>query len=86
MPTISAFFGIVIRMYFQDHLPPHFHATYAGEEVLVRIDTLEVLAGAVPRRALALVLEWAQLHRAELADDWERAERLQPLEPIPPLD
>ena len=73
-------------MYFQDHLPPHFHATYAGEEVLVRIDSLEILAGAIPRRAMALVLEWAQLHRAELVDDWERAERLQPLEPIPPLD
>jgi hypothetical protein len=86
VPTISAFFGIVIRMYFEDHLPPHFHAVYAGEEVVVRIDTLEVLAGAFPRRAMALVLEWAQLHRVELADDWERAERLQPLEPIPPLD
>jgi hypothetical protein len=86
MPAISAFFGIVIRMYFEDHLPPHFHASYAGEEVVVRIDTLEVLAGALPRRAMALVVEWAQLHRAALADDWERARQLQPLAPIPPLD
>jgi len=73
-------------MYFEDHHPAHFHASYAGEEVLIRVDTLEVLAGSIPRRALALVLEWAALHRAALAADWERAERLQPLEPIPPLD
>jgi hypothetical protein len=86
VPTISAFFGIVIRMYFEDHLPPHFHATYAGDEVVVRIDTLDVLAGSVPRRALALVLEWAQLHRAELGADWERAASRKPLESIPPLE
>jgi hypothetical protein len=73
-------------MYFEDHLPPHFPAAYAGHEVVVRIDTLEVLAGSVPRRALALILEWAQLHRTELVADWDRAASLQPLVPIPPLD
>jgi len=86
VPTISAFFGIVIRMYFEDHLPPHFHATCAGDEVVVRIDTLDVLAGSIPRRALALVLEWAELHRTELGADWERAASREPLESIPPLE
>ena len=86
VPRISEFFGIAIALYYQDHAPPHFHALYAGLEALVRIDTLEVIAGALPRRALALVLEWAALHRAELANDWDCARRGLPLASIPPLD
>ncbi len=70
MPTISAFYGILIQMFWQDHAPPHFHALYAEYEALVDIQTLEVIAGGMPRRALALVLEWAQEHRAELMEDW----------------
>lgn len=57
MPIISAFYGILIQMFWRDHTPPHFHALYAGHEVLVDIKTLEVIAGDMPRRALALVLE-----------------------------
>jgi hypothetical protein len=86
MPTVSAFFGIVIYIYFDDHSPPHFHAEYAGNEAVIGIDSLVVLRGRLPRRAMALVLEWAQLHRAELAADWERARRLEPLVPIAPLE
>jgi hypothetical protein len=86
MPRISEFFGIVIALYYQDHAPPHFHALYGGREVLVRIDTLEVLAGWIPRRAMALVVEWASLHRPELGEDWERARQGLPLATIPPLD
>jgi hypothetical protein len=86
MPRLSAFFGIVVSMYYEDHLPPHFHAVYGGERAAIRIDTLEVLRGSLPRRALALVVEWAILHRTELAADWERARRLEPLESIAPLD
>ena len=66
MPTISMFFGIAIRMYFDEHPPPHFHAYYAGEEAVIAIETLEVKEGGLPRRALALVLEWALEHREEL--------------------
>jgi hypothetical protein len=73
-------------MYYEDHAPPHFHATYAGCRAVIRIDTLELLGGSLPRRALALVAEWALLHRTELAADWELARRQQPLESIPPLD
>jgi hypothetical protein len=70
MPTISVFYGIVIQMFWQDHAPPHFHAIYGEYEVQIDIRTLAVLEGHLPRRALALVLEWAQEHRDELIEDW----------------
>lgn len=57
MPTISRFFGISIRMYYDDHAPPHFHAYYGKNAVVVDIITLDVREGDIPRRALALVLE-----------------------------
>jgi hypothetical protein len=71
MPTISRFYGILIQMYFADHAPPHFHALYAEFEALIDIRTFEVFRGELPARAMALVLEWAQLHRDELMRDWE---------------
>ena len=71
MPTISRFYGILIQMYFGDHVPPHFHALYAEFEALIDIRTFEVIRGDLPGRAMALVLEWAQLHRNELMRDWE---------------
>jgi hypothetical protein len=71
MPTISRFYGILIRMYFGDHVPPHFHALYAECEALIDIRTFEVIRGDLPARAMALVLEWAQQHREELRMDWE---------------
>lgn len=86
VPTICQFFGIVIQMYFKDHAPPHFHAAYGGAWATVRIDPVGVLKGELPPRALGLVTEWARLHRAELLEDWERARRLQALDPIPPLE
>jgi len=63
------FFGIVIRMYYDDHPPPHFHAYYSGDVAVIAIETLEVLEGGLPRRAMALVVEWAQQHRDELRED-----------------
>lgn len=73
-------------MFFSDHPAPHFHAEYAGHEALVMIETLEVLRGGLPRRALALVLEWAAADRDELRADWDRARAGQALAPIPPLE
>jgi Domain of unknown function (DUF4160) len=61
MPELCRFFGIIIRMYFNDHDPPHFHAVYGEDEVLIEIDTLVVVRGELPRRALALVVEWADV-------------------------
>lgn len=85
MPTISMFFGIVIQMFWEDHAPPHFHALYAEHEVLINIKTLEVVRGSMPRRALALVLEWAQEHRNELLEDWELCVNRKPPKKISPL-
>ena len=62
MPTISAFYGILIQMFWSDHAPPHFHALYAEYEVLINIHTLEVVRGTMPRRALALVVR-ARFHK-----------------------
>ena len=85
MPEISRFFGIVIKMFWDDHNPPHFHALYAGEEVLVDITTLSVFAGHLSPRALGLVIEWTTLHQQELLGDWNLAQGQQPLEKIEPL-
>ena len=73
-------------MYVREHGPPHFHAVYGDAEATIQIATLQVLQGELPRRAMALVLEWAAAHRSELAADWERAARHEPLLPIEPLD
>lgn len=72
-------------MYFGDHVPPHFHVLYAEFEALIDIRTLAVLHGKLPSRAMALVLEWAQLHREELMKDWELCTRNQQPQNIPPL-
>jgi len=85
VPRISAFYGIVIAMYFDEHGVPHFHASYAGQRASVAIATLEVLAGSLPERALRLVHEWAALHCGELEENWLRARDELPLEPIAPL-
>jgi hypothetical protein len=85
MPTISRFYGIAIRMYFDDHPRPHFHAYSAGEDASISIDTLEILEGGLSRRGLALVLEWASEHRGELRDNWARCEAHQQLREIDPL-
>jgi len=86
MPELSRFFGIIIRMFYSDHDPAHFHAIYGEYEALIEIDTLAVFRGSLPRRALALVLEWAALHRNELRDDWRRARAGEMLKEIEPLD
>lgn len=73
-------------MFWGDHSPPHFHALYAEYEVLVNIHTLEVIEGSMPRRALALILEWASLHRLELLEDWLLCEKNQQPKKISPLE
>ncbi|GMV90254.1 MAG: DUF4160 domain-containing protein [Candidatus Hydrogenedentes bacterium] len=85
MPEISRFYGIVIRMYFNEHNPPHFHAYYGDDEALIEIRSLAVLAGSLPPRAMGLVSEWATLHRQELLADWDLGQKFMPFEKIPPL-
>ncbi len=85
MPEVSRFFGISIRMYYDDHNPPHFHALYAGNEAEVGIDSLEVLEGELSRRAIGMVLEWAAAHQQELIENWQLLLADQPPNRIEPL-
>ena len=86
MPEISRFYGVVIRIFHNEHPPAHFHAEYAGSAASISIETLEVLVGWLPRRALVLVLDWAALHQQELKEDWELCLRKERPKKIQPLD
>lgn len=85
MPTISMFRGIKIFMNWREHQPPHFHATYGGEEVLVSIRDLEVIEGNMPTKQLKMLLGWAAFHQEELLENWALAENNQELFEIAPL-
>jgi phosphomannomutase len=85
MPEVSRFYGIVIALYYNEHNPPHFHAKYGDYKAEIDIQTLQILKGDLPKRAKALVLEWADEHRNELMQDWELARKNQELNDIEPL-
>jgi len=85
MPEISRFYGIVIRMYFSDHNPPHFHAYYGGKQAQFDIRALSMFGGKLPPRALGLVVEWASVHQDELIELWGLAQDQRPLRRIDPL-
>lgn len=85
MPEISRFYGIIVKMHFDDHLPPHFHAEYGEHEALIQIHTLAVIAGKLPPKALGLIVEWASQHQEELQILWERAKNMEALHKISPL-
>lgn len=85
MPIISIFLGIKIMMYYDDHNPPHFHASYAGYDALVDIRRGCVMSGSLPGRQLKFVLAWAELHKDELMQNWELAASDRKLNQIVPL-
>ena len=85
MPEVSRFFGIVVKMFMNDHNPPHFHAFYAEHAALIDINALSPFAGKLPPRAMGLVIEWATGHQQELLDNWDRAQRHLALVKIAPL-
>jgi len=85
VPRLSAFYGLVVYMYWRDHGPPHFHVEYGEEEALIVIADGHVYAGSLPRRALRLVREWRRLHEDELRRVWERAARHEDPGSIDPL-
>jgi hypothetical protein len=82
MPEIARFYGIVIKLFFGDHPPPHFHAVYGEYIGLFDIETLEMIEGDIPRRAKKLICEWAIIHQDELKKMWNTQEfrKLQPLD------
>jgi len=73
MPTISMFYGIIIRMYYApgEHQQPHFHAYYNEFSATFSVDTLELMQGELPKRQLRLVQAWAELRKEELHADWQ---------------
>lgn len=85
MPVISRFFGIVVYMHWREHAPPHFHAKYQDQEISVEIESGTV-TGHMGAKALALIQEWRDIHKAELLADWRSAQQKQSLRRIPPLE
>ena len=86
MPEISRFFGIVIKMFYNDHRVPHFHAEYGEHRATFAIDSLGLLAGSLPTRQHLFVVEWALAHQPELLADWNVTRAHQPPAPIAPLE
>jgi hypothetical protein len=86
MPVISTFFGIVVRMFFGDHPPPHFHAEYQGEKATFTFDGHPIAGNISSKRARKLIREWALLHEFELMVNWKNIEQGRPLNRIEPLD
>ncbi|MFP4500669.1 MAG: DUF4160 domain-containing protein [Candidatus Hydrogenedentota bacterium] len=87
MPTISMFYGIIVRMYFApgEHNPPHFHVYYNEYKASFDIESLEMIQGEIPRKQRRLVEAWAELHQDELRANWQLAMSGEPLYKIEPL-
>lgn len=81
MPEITRFYGIIIKLFFGDHPPPHFHAVYGENNGVFNIETLEMIEGDLPNRAIRLVLEWASMYQSELKTIWQT----QDFKKLPPL-
>lgn len=85
VPRVSAFHGLIIAMYYEEHGLPHFHVRYAEHDASIELDEFVILQGSLPAKKLSLVREWAALHRDELRINWERARDERPLIAIDPL-
>lgn len=81
MPEITRFYGIIIKLFFGDHPPPHFHAVYGEHNGIFDIETLEMIEGDLPNRAIRLVSEWASIYQPELKKIWQT----QDFKKLPPL-
>ncbi len=85
MPEISRFYGILIKMYFNEHNPPHFHAEYQDYKATITIKK-GVVEGKMPKRALKLIFEWLEIHQEELFENWSTIEKTGEYKKIEPLD
>jgi hypothetical protein len=81
MPEITRFYGIIIKLFFADHPPPHFHAIYGEYNALFNLETLEIIEGDLPNRATKMVIEWASMYQTELLQMWNTQE----FRKLPPL-
>lgn len=85
MPTVSAFRGVKVQLFWDEHPPPHFHVLHGGDDCSLVIDTLDIMEGELPPRILAMVRAWAREHRAELIEGWNQCrELLTPAKILPP--
>ncbi|MFH1097078.1 MAG: DUF4160 domain-containing protein [Candidatus Desantisbacteria bacterium] len=85
MPEISRFYGIIVSMFYDEHNPPHFHARYGEYKIAIDVNSLQILEGKFPPRALGLIMEWASLYKNELLKDWEITAQNLPPGKIEPL-
>lgn len=85
VPEISLFYGIRITMYYNDHIPPHFHVEYAGNKAIVLIQEGIIQKGFLPNKQTKLVLAWCEIHKDELMQNWELTKANKPLNRINPL-
>ena len=86
MPIISYFFGIIVRMYHDDHPPMHIHVEYQGYTAFIGIENGDIIKGNLPMKAQKIVKDWVLEHRAELSKNWELARAMEPLEKIKGAD
>jgi len=84
MPEISRFYGLIIIMNYKDHAPPHFHVWYGDFKALVTIEE-GICKGEMPKRALKMIFDWLELHKEELMEDWDLAQKGEKLNKIEPL-
>ena len=85
MPKLCTFLGISIYMYFDEHNPPHFHARYDGVKGSFQVSPLKYYEGKLPPRIVGLVMEWAELHKEELLDNWYNMKETGKYKKINPL-
>jgi hypothetical protein len=81
MPEIARFYGIIIKLFFGDHPPPHFHAVYGEYNAVFNIETLEMIEGDLPPRAVKMILEWGTQYQQTLLEMWNT----QDFRKLPPL-
>ena len=86
MPEISRFLGIVVKMFWNEHNPPHFHAEYNEFKASIDINSLEISEGSLPTKQAKMVLGWSALHQEALLANWKLAENGETLFKIKPLE
>jgi hypothetical protein len=86
MPVIAVFFGIIVRMYYREHEPAHFHAEHQGQHAKFDFDGHMIVGSITSKTALKLIRDWARLHRAELEANWTKMKAGEALDRIAPLE
>jgi len=85
MPEICRFYGIIIKMFYNDHNPPHIHVEYQDFKAIITINE-GIIEGKMPKTALKLIFEWMELHKDDLLNNWEKIENKKPIDSIEPLN